>query len=121
MSEPKKMELLSPGGSIEKIKTALAYGADSVYFGLKDFSLRTNAKNVEYGTQEELRRIKERFGGKYYCTVNIYFHEDDIEKLKGKLDEIQDYPFDAFILSDIGITRLMLSIQHPTYKDASSG
>ena len=72
------MELLSPGGSIEKIETAFTYGADSVYFGLKDFSLRTNAKNVEYGTQDQLRDIKKRFGGKMYCTVNIYFHEDDI-------------------------------------------
>ena len=104
-----KMELLSPGGSLEKIETAFTYGADSVYFGLKDFSLRTNAKNVEYGTQDKLREIKERFGGKLYCTVNIYFHEDDIEKLKGKLDEIQDYPFDAFILSDIGILDILRS------------
>lgn len=105
----RKMELLSPGGSIEKIETAFTYGADSVYFGLKDFSLRTNAKNVEYGTQEELRRIKERFGGRMYCTVNIYFHEDDIDKLEGKLDQIRDYPFDAFILSDIGILDILRS------------
>ena len=104
---PKKMELLSPGGSLEKIETAFTYGADSVYFGLKDFSLRTNAKNVEYGTQQELRRIKEKFGGRMYCTVNIYFHEDDIAKLESKLDEIRDYPFDAFILSDIGILDIL--------------
>ena len=103
----KKMELLSPGGSLEKIETAFTYGADSVYFGLKDFSLRTNAKNVEYGTQQELRRIKEKFGGRMYCTVNIYFHEDDITKLESKLDEIRDYPFDAFILSDIGILDIL--------------
>ena len=77
-----KMELLSPGGSLEKIETAFTYGADSVYFGLKDFSLRTNAKNVEYGTQDKLRERKKRFGGKLYCTVNIYFHEDDIAKLE---------------------------------------
>ncbi|MBO7348777.1 MAG: U32 family peptidase, partial [Spirochaetales bacterium] len=101
MSDQKKMELLAPGGSIEKIRTAFTYGADSVYFGLKDFSLRTNAKNVEYVTQDELRQIKKRFGGKYYCTVNSYFHEDDISKLQAKLDELSDYPFDAFILSDI--------------------
>ena len=104
-----KMELLSPGGSLEKIETAFTYGADSVYFGLKDFSLRTNAKNVEYGTQDKLREIKERFGGKLYCTVNIYFHEDDIAKLERKLDEISDYPFDAFILSDIGILDILRS------------
>ena len=42
-----------------------------------------------------------------YCTVNIYFHEDDIAKLESKLDEIRDYPFDAFILSDIGILDIL--------------
>ena len=103
------MELLSPGGSIEKIETAFNYGADSVYCGLKDFSLRTNAKNVEYGTQQQLLDIKKRFGGKLYCTVNIYFHEDDIRKLEEKLDTISDYPFDAFILSDIGILDILRS------------
>jgi putative protease len=107
MAQQRKMELLSPGGSIEKIETAFTYGADSVYFGLKDFSLRTNAKNVEYGTADKLREIKDRFGGRMYCTVNIYFHEDDIAKLEGKLDEIQGYPFDAFILSDIGILDIL--------------
>ena len=105
----KKMELLSPGGSIEKIRTAFTYGADSVYCGLKDFSLRTNAKNVEYGTQDELREIKKKFGGKLYCTINIYFHEDDIAKLYSKLDEIKDYPFDAFIISDIGVLDILRS------------
>ena len=109
MSEIRKMELLSPGGSIEKIETAFNYGADSVYCGLKDFSLRTNAKNVEYGTQQQLLDIKKRFGGKLYCTVNIYFHEDDIRKLEEKLDTISDYPFDAFILSDIGILDILRS------------
>ena len=103
------MELLSPGGSIEKIETAFNYGADSVYCGLKDFSLRTNAKNVEYGTQQQLLDIKKCFGGKLYCTVNIYFHEDDIRKLEEKLDTISDYPFDAFILSDIGILDILRS------------
>lgn len=109
MGNIKKMELLSPGGSIEKIRTALTYGADSVYFGLKDFSLRTNAKNVEYGSSDELWAIKKQFGGKFYCTVNIYFHEDDIIKLKEKLDEIQSYPIDAFIISDLGILDIIRS------------
>ena len=104
-----RMELLSPGGSIEKISTAFTYGADSVYMGLKDFSLRTNAKNVEYGSCEELKAIKQKFNGKLYCTVNIYFHEDDIAKLEEKLDQISDFPFDAFILSDIGILDVLRS------------
>ena len=91
MSEIRKMELLSPGGSIEKIETAFNYGADSVYCGLKDFSLRTNAKNVEYGTQQQLLDIKKRFGGKLYCTVNIYFHEDVLFRMSDFWASMPDF------------------------------
>ena len=41
----KKVELLSPAGSIERLKIALLYGADAVYIGGRDYSLRANAKN----------------------------------------------------------------------------
>ena len=109
MANENRMELLSPGGSLEKIETAFEYGADSVYCGLKDFSLRTNAKNMEYGTADQLLAIKNKYNGKLYCTVNIYFHEDDIAKLERRLDDIAQYPFDAFILSDIGILDVLRS------------
>lgn len=97
-----KIELLSPAGGSEKLETAFTYGADAVYMGLKDFSLRTNAKNFEYSEVEKIRELKEKFGGKLYCTINIYFHESDFEKLNSQLDMIALYPFDAFIISDIG-------------------
>lgn len=101
------MELLSPAGSMEKLETAFAYGADAAYMGLKSFSLRTNAKNFEYDQAQAIRDLKAKTGKKLYCTVNIYFHEDDIAKLRTELEEMKGYPFDAFIISDIGILDVM--------------
>ncbi|MCR4676406.1 MAG: U32 family peptidase [Sphaerochaetaceae bacterium] len=99
----KKIELLSPAGGIEKLETAFAYGADAVYMGLKNFSLRTNAQNFAYDQADRIREIKKKYGGKLYCTCNIYFHEDDLERLKAELEDMKSYPFDAFIVSDIGV------------------
>ncbi len=98
-----KMELLSPAGSFEKLEAAFNYGANAAYMGLKDFSLRTNAKNFDYSQVQEIKDLKAKTGKKLYCTVNIYFHEDDIQKLKNELEKMAEYPFDAFIISDIGI------------------
>lgn len=103
----KKIELLSPAGNFEKLETAFIYGADAAYMGMKDFSLRTNAQNFAYDEAEKIRQLKEKFNKKLYCTVNIYFHESDIEKLKTQVKEMKDYPFDAFIISDIGILDIM--------------
>lgn len=97
-----KMELLSPAGGFEKLETAFTYGADAVYMGLKDFSLRTNAQNFDTTEIKKIAECKKRFNGKLYCTINIYFHEKDFDHLKNQLDEIALYPFDAFIISDIG-------------------
>ena len=102
-----KIELLSPAGSFEKLKTAFTYGADAAYMGLKNFSLRTNAKNFCLEEAEQIRKLKEEFKKKLYCTVNIFFHESDIDKLSSQIEEMKQYPFDAFIISDIGILDIM--------------
>ena len=102
-----EMELLAPAGSMEKLETAFAYGADAAYMGLRSFSLRTNAKNFGYDEAQAIRELKAKTGKRLYCTVNIYFHEDDIAKLKSQLEDIRQYPFDAFIISDIGILDIM--------------
>ncbi len=72
------VELLSPAGSVEKLRLALAYGADAAYLGLSDFSLRTNAKNFTEEDLDEVRRIKEASGKKLYCTLNMLFDEPHI-------------------------------------------
>lgn len=104
----KKIELLAPAGNIEKLETALTYGADAVYMGLEDFSLRANAGNILYSQADELQAIKRKFPDRtFYCTVNIFFHQKDIDKLKDRIPDIARFPFDSFIISDIGILELM--------------
>ena len=97
------IELLSPAGNYEKLETAFSYGADAAYMGLTDFSLRKNAGNFSEEELEKVRALKERTGKRIYCTMNIIFHEDQIEKLHQTKDEISRWPFDAFIVSDIGM------------------
>ncbi len=96
------IELLSPAGNIEKLETAFLYGADAAYMGLTSFSLRKNAGNFGEKEKERVRELKAKTGKKLYCTMNILFHEKQIEELLSMKDEIKTWPFDAFIVSDIG-------------------
>jgi len=95
------MELLSPAGNIEKLRYAYLYGADAAYVGVGQLSLRAKADNFSAEQAEEVRRIK--VNKKLYCALNIYFHQPDMEKLEDIFDELETFPFDAFIISDIGI------------------
>jgi len=99
------MELLSPAGNFEKLDYAYRYGADAVYIGIKDFSLRTKADNFHDDEFDKLRLLKD--GRKLYCALNIYFHNNDLHRLEQEIDYIARYPFDAFIVSDLGILPLL--------------
>lgn len=99
------MELLSPAGNLEKLRYAYQYGADAAYIGLQSFSLRARADNFDGSEQEEIRRIKGR--RKLYGAMNIFFHQPDLRKLEEQLELIGSYPFDAFIISDIGILPIL--------------
>lgn len=99
------MELLAPAGNIEKLKYAYEYGADAAYIGIRNFSLRAKADNFKENEHEEIKRIKG--DKKLYCALNIYFMNEDIKKLEEELEYFQQYPFDGFIISDLGILNLM--------------
>jgi putative protease len=94
------IELLSPAGNLEKLEYAYKYGSDAAYVGLHQFSLRARAGNIGINDIEELKRIKG--SKKLYAAVNTFFHENNINDLKNSLDEIALFPFDAFIVSDLG-------------------
>ena len=96
------IELLSPAGNYEKLATAFNYGADAAYMGMTEFSLRANAGNFSIEEAEKVRALKEKTRKKVYCTLNILFREKQMEKLLSEKDEIGSWPFDAFIVSDIG-------------------
>lgn len=101
------MELLAPAGNAEKLRYAYLYGADAAYIGLSGFSLRAQADNFSPDVADDLKRIK---GDKrLYGAFNMYFHDDDIYRLEQTIDQIASFPFDALIISDIGILPLIQS------------
>ena len=102
------MELLSPAGNVEKLSYAYAYGADAAYIGLKKFSLRVKADNFYDDEYKQVIALKEKYPGRrLHCTLNISFHDDEIDSLRQNLDYFKLYPIDAFIVQDIGIVPLL--------------
>lgn len=94
------IELLSPAGDLEKLKIAFLYGADACYIGGQEYSLRANAKNFSIGEIKEACDIAHKLSKKVYVTVNIVFHNEDIEGLKEYLKELEQANVDAIIVSD---------------------
>lgn len=102
-----KIELLAPAGDFEKLKIAIEYGADAVYFGGELFGLRAAAKNF---TIEEIKKGVEFAHSKdkkAYLTLNIFAHNQDIDRLPSYLEQIKDIPLDALIISDPGVMNLV--------------
>lgn len=78
----KKIELLAPAGDLEKLKTAIIYGADAVYFGGELFSLRAGAGNLSIDEIREAMDFIHKHEARGYMTINIYPHNEDIAPLK---------------------------------------
>jgi U32 family peptidase len=102
-----KIELLAPAGDLEKLKTAVRYGADAVYFGGELFSLRAGAGNLSIDEMQEAMDFLHENNAKGYLTINIYAHNEDIEPLKEYVKKIKDVPIDAFIISDPGVIQIV--------------
>ena len=92
-------ELLAPAGDLERLKIAYLYGADAVYIGGLDYSLRANAKNFSLEDIKEATKFAHSLGKKIYVTVNIVFH--NLEGLKEYLEALKELDVDAVIVSDI--------------------
>ena len=104
-----KPELLMPAGNIEKMQYALHYGADAVYLGTSDYSLRNTIKG-DVITRENLNTaidIAHNLKKKVYVTVNIFANNKDIELLPEYLELLEDFKPDAIIFSDIGVGTLI--------------
>ena len=90
MSINKKPELLAPAGNLEKLKIAINYGADAVYIGGEEFSLRVAADNF---TNEEIKRgvdFAKSKGRRVYLTANIIPHNKDIDEYAKFLNQVKD-------------------------------
>ena len=102
----KRVELLAPAGDMQKLKTALYFGADAVYVGGKALSLRANAGNF---TDEELIdavNYTHALGKKIYVTVNIFARNYDIENAEKYFKFLESIKIDGAIISDIGLIDL---------------
>ncbi len=98
-----KIELLAPAGNLEKMETALAYGADAVYLGLPDFSLRVRINNFDLSGIKSAIKKAHSLGKKVYVTVNIFAHERHFRRLPSYIKKLAAYGADALIISDPGI------------------
>ncbi len=103
MAEKRRPELLAPAGDLEKLKIAVEYGADAVYFGGELFSLRAGAGNLSVPEIREGTEYAHQRGRKVYMTINIFAHNEDMEQLENYLKEIAPIPIDGFIVSDPGV------------------
>ena len=95
-----KIELLSPAGDLGRLKIALLYGADAVYIGGTSYSLRANATNFSHEEIKEACTFAHKLGKKVYQTVNIVFHNENIDGIYDYLKASVDAGIDAFIVSD---------------------
>ena len=95
----KKIELLAPAGDLERLKIAVMYGADAVYLGGKQFSLRSRASNFDIEDIAEGVKFAKQYGAHVHVTVNMLPHEEDIEGLKEYLMELERVGVTAIIVA----------------------
>jgi len=95
-----KVELLAPAGSLEKLKWAVDYGCDAVYVGGVNYSLRANAKNFTIDDLKEAVHYCHNNNARLYVTVNIVFHNEDVDGLEEYLRKLDEIGVDAIIFSD---------------------
>jgi putative protease len=106
---PKKPEILAPAGNFEKLKSALLFGADAVYFSGREFGMRAGAENFSQKEIGQACAYTHARKKKLYLTVNTHPLPGEIDKLKNYLSEIAelaDRP-DAAICADIGVVSLV--------------
>ena len=103
----KRIELLAPAGDMERLKFAYLYGADAVYIGGKNYSMRANAINFSDEEIEEACYYAHSLGKKVYVTVNIVFHNENLDGLVEYLRKLEKFGVDAIIVSDMAVLELV--------------
>ena len=101
------MELLAPAGDMERLRMALAYGADAVYLAGLDFGMRSFAGNF---TPEELRQavtLCHSHGAAVHVTCNTMPRNDEVDRLPEWLAYLQEVGVDAAIVADVGVLSLL--------------
>ena len=99
-------ELLSPAGDLDRVRTALLYGADAVYLAGKFFGMRPKSVSFPDLDLEQAVRLIHEQGKKAYITCNILPHEDELELVPEYFSFLQEIGADALIIADLGLLRL---------------
>lgn len=106
----KKVELLAPAGDLEKLKTAIDYGADAVYLAGEAFGMRKASKNFDEQQLVEGVEFAHSKGKKIYITLNIIPHNEDLIGLEEYVEFLARINVDALIVSDPGIYSVVRSV-----------
>jgi len=102
----KRVELLSPAGDFEKLKIAIAYGADAVYAGVSHFSLRCHSgKEFDYETFKKAVDYAHSKGVKVYATVNSFPFESQLGLVESHIKKLKEIGVDAMIISTLGVVK----------------
>jgi putative protease len=108
--EMKKPELLIPAGNLEKLRTALLYGADAVYVGIAGLSLRSQSAEMSLAdlatgvSEAHARKIK------VYAAINTFARNADLKQARQMIPALADAGVDALIVSDPGMIRLIQTL-----------
>jgi putative protease len=101
--EKKRPELLMPAGDLEKLKTAIRFGADAVYLGTSDFGLRAHAGNFDIDQLRQARQLTRDADVALYLTLNASLRPDEFSLLEELLEELKPLDLDAYIIADPGV------------------
>ena len=110
MMKERKVELLAPAGNAEKLRVALAYGADAVYCGDATFGLRAGDTNFSRDELTDGINYAHGLGKKVYVTVNIYPHQAEFAELPGYLRFLAAAKADGILVADMGVWKLARDI-----------
>lgn len=110
----KKIELLAPAGDFECLRAAISAGADSVYFGLKEFNMRARAKNFNIKDLKKINEICKQANIKKYLTLNTIIYDNELKKVENILKKSKKY-IDAVICSDISVMELCNKYKIPFF------
>lgn len=103
-------ELLAPAGNLEKMKTAFAFGADAVYAGIPDFSLRVRINDFTLESLQEAIGYAHNLKKKIYVTINIFAHNKHLKKMPAYIKKMKELRPDGFIVSDPGVMQAVREI-----------
>ena len=106
----RKPELVAPAGDLEKLKMAVLYGADAVYAGGQDFSLRAAATNFTANEMAEGVAFAHEHNVKVYITINIYGHDSHLTGAADYIKSLEAMGVDALIIADPGIFQIVREV-----------